>query len=306
MFTLRKTLKPSSLITTIHRSITSATRPEPSTTAEYDDLITTAGKNKDFTTISSLLTQRYNKGIFTTNNTFKFISKDLTAINDLQKTISDLNGNTRKKAFESLVACLCKFNFVDQALTTAELAADESAADVTTFHPILSVLTRRKDFERAWRVVDVIKAKKIPRDVMCYNFFLTAYAFTGNLRPCVDVLRKMAEEGLKADARTYDALVLGACKQGKMGGAIVIMRKMVESGVEPIYATYAHVIGGMVKLGLYTQAVKFVMSFAGKDKKLDSHNFGLLAVRLMAKKQTDEAESVMEEMAKRGLVMARP
>lgn len=214
-----------------------------------------------------------------------------------------MNGNTRKKSYESLVACLCKFNLVDQALTTAELAADESGADVTTFHPIISVLTRRKDFERAWRVVDIMKSRNIARDVLCYNFFLTAYAFTGDLTPCVDVLKKMAEEGLKSDARTYDALVLGACKTGKIGGAIVIMRKMVECRVEPIYATYAHVIGAMVKLGLYTQAVKFVMSYAGKDKKLDSHNFGLLAVRLTAKNQMDEAKSVMEEMAKRDLVI---
>nr|GFC81243.1 hypothetical protein [Tanacetum cinerariifolium] len=194
MFALRKTLKPSSLITTIHRSITFVTLPEPLSSAEYDDLITTAGKNKDFTTVSNLLTQRYNKGFFTTNNTFKFISTDLTFINDLQKTISDLNGNTRKKSYESLIACLCKLNLVDQALTTAELAAEKSGADVTTFHPIISLLTRQKNFARAWSVVEVMKSKNIVRDVACYNFFLTAYAVNGNLTPCVDVLKRMADE----------------------------------------------------------------------------------------------------------------
>nr|GEW72373.1 hypothetical protein [Tanacetum cinerariifolium] len=140
-------------------------------------------------------------------------------------------------------------------------------------------------------------------DGWCSGFGLGAYAVNGNLTPCVDVLKRMADEGLKADARTYDALVLGACKAGKMGGAIVIMRKLVEGGIEPIYATYAHVIGGMVKLGYYAQAVKFVMSYEGKDKKLDSHNFGLLAVRLVVKKQMDEAKNVLEEMVKRDLVM---
>ncbi|MFS7968829.1 hypothetical protein Hanom_Chr09g00802131 [Helianthus anomalus] len=64
-----------------------------------------------------------------------------------------------------------------------------------------------------------------------------------------------------------------------MDGAVAILRMMVDDGVEALYATYAHVIRGLVRLDYCAQAVEFVMSYGGKDKRLASHNFGLLATR---------------------------
>ncbi|KAK1414195.1 hypothetical protein QVD17_29936 [Tagetes erecta] len=308
MFTLRATLKPSSIFITSHRLITTVKLPEPPSSAAYDDLITTAGRQHDFATVHHLLNHRYANGFFTTNNTFKFISTDLTLLQHVLKTLSDLNEqNCRKKCYESLVSSLCKMQFVDEALTVAEdaTAGGKNAADASTFHPIISFLTRKKNFDHAWRVIEVMKAKNIARDVTCYNFFLTAYSVAGDLRSNVEVLKTMVHEGLKADARTYDALVLGACKAGKIDGAIAILRRMLEDGVKAMYATYAHVIGSLVKLGYCEQAVKFVMSYSGKDKKLDSHNFGLLATRLMALEKEDEVKYVLEEMVKRELDMGK-
>ncbi|KAK9048675.1 hypothetical protein SSX86_032359 [Deinandra increscens subsp. villosa] len=196
-------------------------------------------------------------------------------------------------------------HLIDEALRVADEAAagGSHGADASTFHPILSLLTRKKNFEQGWRVMEIMKAKNIARDVTCYNFFLTSYSVTGDLRSSVDVLKKMADEGLKADARSYDALVLGACKVGKMDGAMAILRRMLEDGVEAMYSTYAHVIGSLVRLDYYAQGMKFVMSYGGKDRKLDSHNFGFLANRLIAMKKVDEVKYVLEEMMKRELDM---
>lgn len=300
MLTLRKTLKPSSIFTSFHRLIATVKLPEPATSAAYDDLTTTAGDARDFATVRHLLNHRNLKGCFTTNNTFKFISKDLSILNDVLKTISDLNEkHARKKAYESLIAQLCKLQRVDDALRVAEEASDD--ADFTTFHPILSFLTRKKDFDHAWHVVELMKAKNIARDVTCYNFFLTSYSIARDLGSNVDVLKKMDEEKLKPDARTYDALVLGACKIEKMDGAMAILGKMLEDGVEAMYSTYAHVIVTLVRLGYCAQAVEFVVSYEGKDKKLDSHNFGLLAIRLISMEKVDEAKYVLEEMVKRDI-----
>lgn len=305
MFALRKTLKPPSVFTIIHRFIATVELSEPPTSAAYDDLIITAGHKRDFATVNHLLNQRYAKGFLTTNNTFKFISTDLTVLDDLLKTLSDLNeGHCRKSAYDSLISWLCKTKLIDSALRVAdEVVHGKYGADASTFHPIVSLLTRKKNFDEAWRVIEIMRANSISRDITCYNFFLTSYSITGNLKSCVDVLRKMDEEGLKADARTYDALVLGACKAGKMDGAMAILRRMLDDGVEAMYATYAHVIGNLVRLGYSAQAVEFVKNYAGKDKKLDSHNFGLLATRLIAVEKVDEARNVLKEMVKRDIQM---
>ncbi|XP_024971535.1 pentatricopeptide repeat-containing protein At2g40240, mitochondrial-like [Cynara cardunculus var. scolymus] len=305
MFALRKTLKQPSVFTALHRLITTGQLPEPSTSAAYDDLITTAGRERDFVTIRNLLNQRYANGLFNTTNTFNFISTDLSVLDDLLKTLPDLReGYCRKSAYDSLIVRLCKMQLIDSALRVAEeLIRGKYGADACTFYPILSLLSRQKNFDEAWRVLEIMKTKGIARDVTCYNHMLTSYSITGDLRSSVDVLKKMAEEGVKADARTYDALVLGACKMEKMDGAIAILRRMLDDGVEAMHSTYAHVIGNLVRLGYCAQAVKLVMGYGGKDKKLDTHNFGLLASRLISVKKMDEAKYVLEEMVKRDLEM---
>ncbi|KAL7585814.1 hypothetical protein Lser_V15G44093 [Lactuca serriola] len=303
MFVLRKTLKPSSVFTTIHRFIATVNLPEPPSSAAYDDLIASAGHKRDFATVHHLLNQRYAKGFLTTNNTFKFISTDISVLNELLKTLSALNeGHCRKSAYDSLISWLCKVKLTEAALRVADAAIHgKYGADASSFHPILSLLTRKKNFDEAWRVIEFMRANGISRDITSYNFFLTSYSITGNLKSCADVLKKMGEEGLKADGRTYDALVLGACKAGKMDGAMAILRRMLDDGIEAMYATYAHVIGNLVRLGYCAQAVEFVMSYAGKNPKLDSHNFGLLATRLIAVEKVNEAKYVLEEMVKRDI-----
>ncbi|KVI07029.1 Pentatricopeptide repeat-containing protein [Cynara cardunculus var. scolymus] len=263
MFALRKTLKQPSVFTALHRLITTGQLPEPSTSAAYDDLITTAGRERDFVTIRNLLNQRYANGLFNTTNTFNFISTDLSVLDDLLKTLPDLReGYCRKSAYDSLIVRLCKMQLIDSALRVAEeLIRGKYGADACTFYPILSLLSRQKNFDEAWRVLEIMKTKGIARDVTCYNHMLTSYSITGDLRSSVDVLKKMAEEGVKADARTYDALVLGACKMEKMDGAIAILRRMLDDGVEAMHSTYAHVIGNLVRLGYCAQAVKLVMGY---------------------------------------------
>ncbi|KAJ9545637.1 hypothetical protein OSB04_025344 [Centaurea solstitialis] len=312
MFALRKTLKQPSVFTAaVHRlttTTTTANLPEPSTSAAYDDLITTAGRQRDLATVRRLLNQRYANGLFFTTNTFNFIST-ADDISDLLKTLPDLKeGHCRKSAYDSLISRLCKLRLTDAALRVATsddlaVAGKHAAGDARTFHPILSLLTRKKNFNEAWRVIEIMRSRGIARDVTCYNYFLTAYSVAGDPRSGVGVLKKMAEEGLKADARTYDALVLGACKLGKVDAAVAVMRRMVEDGVVGMHSTYAHVIGGLVRLGYCAQAVELVMSYGGRDKKLDEHNFGLLASRLMDVNKVDEGKFVLDEMVKRDLEM---
>lgn len=116
-------------------------------------------------------------------------------------------------------------------------------------------------------------------------------------------MEKMSESGVKEDERTYDALVLGACKAGKLEAALMLMRRMVDDGVTPLYSTYAHVISGMCCGGYYAQGVEFVRCFSGRDVKLDGENFGFLGAKLVGFKRVDEVKIVVEEMENRNLVI---
>ncbi|KAK4348659.1 hypothetical protein RND71_031414 [Anisodus tanguticus] len=312
MLALRKlsTLKSSKFLSSfaIHNTIcTSATIPGVPSCTYYDARINKAGREGDFDTVQHLLNKRVLDGFFHTNNTFKFINtSNLSTLNDLLETISRLdNYFARKCSYDCLIARLSKMQCITEAMRVAEAMVSEGrvTANNATFHPIINALTKKEEFDEAWRVMDVMKSCGIAPDLTVYNYLLTGYCYTGNVTSAAGVLAKMEEEELGADTRTYDALVLGACRAGKLDVALALVRRMLDDGVSPLYCTHAHIIGAFLKYNYYEQAVEFVRSYAGRDMKLDAENFGILATRLITRSKFDEAKELVKEMSERRLTM---
>ncbi|CAK9135807.1 unnamed protein product [Ilex paraguariensis] len=303
-----KTPKSATLLCNTSRFLTTQSPhpfPDQPNSSDYDDLINAAGRERDFAAVRHLLNKRVRDGCFNTTKTFKFISTDLSVLDDLLQSLSLLDrGFPRKSAHDSLVGRLSKLQRTDEALRLADIMVkNDYGANACTFHPILNALTRQKRMDEAWRVMELIRENGITPDVTAYNYLLTAYCFAGDVMSAARVLTRMVEEGMEADTRTYDALVLGACRADKVEGALVVLRRMVIDGVPALYSTHAHVIGSLLKLGHYAQAVELVMSYGGRDKGLDTENFGLLANRLINLRRFDDAKFVLEEMRKMGLAM---
>lgn len=279
--------------------------PDEPSAAYYDKLVFAAGRNREYTALRHLLNKRVRDGFFNTTNTFRFISTDLSVLDELLQTLAQLDkGFARKSAYDALIASLSKMHRTDDALRVAgAMVRGGYGANACTFHPIINALTRKKKMDEAWRVIDLMRESQISPDLTAYNYLLTAYCFVGDLKPAAALLTRMAEEGLGADSRTYDALVLGACRAGKVEGALALLRRMEDDGMPALYSTHAHVIAGLLGLGYYAQAVEFVISYGGRDKQLDGHSFGLLASRLIDLKRVEEAKLVSVEMSRRGLKM---
>lgn len=281
---------------------------QPST-AYYDSLVNAAGRSRDFPILRHLLNRRVRDGCFNTTKTFKFVSgydaDHSTVLHELCETLARLDkGFSRKSAYDSLIARLCKLNRIDESLRVVDtMVRGDYGVSACTFHPILCSLTKKKKMEEAWGVLKLMGDVGIHPDITAYNYLLTAYCFSGDLPAATGMLRKIVEEGMEADSRTYDALVLGACRTGKVEAAMVVLRRMEDVGVPLLYSTHAHVISGMMELGYYAQAVEFVRSYGGRDKGLDTESYGCLARRLIEKKRFEEAQELLAEMRRRGLAI---
>ncbi|KAL1207933.1 Pentatricopeptide repeat-containing protein [Cardamine amara subsp. amara] len=278
------------------------------TTTEFDNLIHEAGSSGDFEAVRRLLNSRVVNACFNTSATFKFLTNTVSYsshLEDLRRILPQTDaGYTRKHAYETLIARLCKLGRIDDALILiGDISTGKFELTSSTFHPILNTLTKKNKIEEAWRVVELMRSHALPMDVTSYNYFLTSHCYDGDVAEASKVLMKMEEEGISADTRTYDALVLGACKSGKVEAAMAILGRMEEEGLPVLYATHAHVIGEMVENGYYAQGVEFVMAYAGKDQRLDEENLGSLASKLIKKKRFKEAKLVLKEMSVRGLRM---
>ncbi|KAI3470906.1 hypothetical protein Pfo_027569 [Paulownia fortunei] len=188
--------------------------------AQYDDQINAAGRKGDFAAVRHLLSKRLSHGCFNTNNTFKFIATNASVLEELLQNLAALDDwFTRKHAHDALVAQLAKLYRTAEALRVAEIMGRKNyGATAATFHPILNALVRKKEMVAAWRVVKAMRACKVKPDLTSFNYILTAYCFIGKVASAADTLVKMEAEGMKANAVTYDALVLGACRAGKVEG----------------------------------------------------------------------------------------
>ncbi|XP_004515109.1 pentatricopeptide repeat-containing protein At2g40240, mitochondrial-like [Cicer arietinum] len=291
------------------KTLTSKPFPDNPTATYYDNLAADVANSGEFDSLRDLLNKRIQDGFFNTKRTFSFITNtnfSPSFLNDVVTTLSHLNpGFTRRNAFDSLVTRLCKLHRVDDALHVIESMSRVGECNLSpcTFHPILNLLTREKSLDHARRVVESMARLGVPLDLTGHNFFLTAHCFIGDVNAAVGVLKKMEEEGFCADARTYDALVLGACRKGKVDCAMVVVRRMVDDGVPMLYSTHMYVIEGLLKMNCCEEAMKYVRLFSGKDKALDCELFGCLGNKLVGLNRVKEAMFVLDEMEKRGLSM---
>ncbi|KAG2723940.1 hypothetical protein I3843_02G170900 [Carya illinoinensis] len=282
--------------------------PDEPTSAYYDELVLAAGRSRDFEELRHLLNKRIRDGCFNTSKTFKFISNNdasLSILDNLSQTLARLDkGLPQQSAHNSLILRLCKLGRVEESLRLIDtMARGEYGLNASSFHPILNVLTRKKEMEAAWGVISLMRKYQIPPDLTAYNYFLMAYCFSGDLTAAAEVLTKMLGEGLRADTRTYDALLLGACKVGKVESALALLRRMVDDGVPMLLSTHMYLINALLRMGYYEQAIEYARCFAGKDTWLDCNIFGCLAGKLKESRRFDEAKLILEEMNRRGLKM---
>lgn len=281
------------------------------TTAYYDDLVNEAGRARDLRSVRDLLIKRINDGCFSSKDTFRFITNTesaLSLLHDLFECIASLpKGVPRRSALDAFIHRLCKLGLVKDALQVLDkMRQRKLEINAYSYHPVINALTSKKDVEGALRVLEGMKAIGINPDTTSYNYVLTAYCVKGEVIGAGDLLEMMlGEKGVKADARTYDAMVLGACRAGKVEGAVAVVRAAVDDGVRLIDSTYAHVIKALLEGGYYEQAMKFVMSFAGRERGADKENLELLGNGFLKLGRFEDAKRVADEMFKRGLPMGQ-
>lgn len=77
--------------------------------------------------------------------------------------------------------------------------------------------------------------------VLARQAILTDFAAT--------LIKKMVNEGCKADSYTYSVLLQALCKQKKLNEALSILDQMTLRGVKCNIVSYTIIIGEMIKEG---------------------------------------------------------
>lgn len=81
---------------------------------------------------------------------------------------------------------------------------------------------------------------------MTYNTLLNGYGQVGDSEMGVRVYEEMMRNGLKADILTYNALILGLCKDGKTKKAAGFVRELDKENLVSNGVPFLHLLLGCV------------------------------------------------------------
>merc|ERR1719265_3125093 len=159
-----------------------------------------------------------------------------------------------------MYGCLMKFAVeCDRVELSQELFRKTPQAEIQNYMSLIRSAGRQKDVDRAFRILEDLKASNISIDIAAYNCVLDVCVISGEMARaealCND-MRKIAT----LDMITYNTLLKGYCGKGDLQGARALLREMESTGLKPNDVSYNCMINAAVKAGNMRDAWEIVDS----------------------------------------------
>merc|ERR1719183_1720090 len=112
---------------------------------------------------------------------------------------------------------------------------------------------RDKDVDRAFAVLEKLKASGVSPDIPVYNCVLDACVSSGDLRRARTLVGEM-QKITTLDIITYNTLLKGYCSRGDVRGAKELFLEMEKAGLAPNDVSYNCLINAAVSSGNFKEA----------------------------------------------------
>lgn len=166
--------------------------------------------------------------------------------------------------YSSLLTAYAKRGDIDGVIDLLEFAKSNGVVRPTTLmlNSMIVALARSSDMDGALKALDqtvqaVQKGKAVGSLTPCFNTVLTAFAWRRDFKSAMATYRRMQEENVPLDERSYGALILVLCLFRQSPSAHKILRSvMPANGIRPLAFHYAILTSGYLGQELYSEAVK--------------------------------------------------
>ncbi|XP_055822361.1 pentatricopeptide repeat-containing protein At4g26680, mitochondrial-like [Solanum dulcamara] len=125
----------------------------------------------------------------------------------------------------------------------------------------------------------------------------------GNSEMGSRIFEEMANNGLKADILTYNALILGLCKEGKTKKAALVKELDDKANLVPHSSTFFYLISGQCARRNSDRAFQFYKSMVRGVFHPYNPTLTLLASTFIKNEGYDEAMKVLKEMLERSITL---
>jgi pentatricopeptide repeat protein len=194
-----------------------------------------------------------------------------------------------------MYGCLMKFS-VECGRTdlSRELFDKAPSLDIQNYMSMMRAAARDRDVDRAFAILEKLKAAGIKADKAAYNCVLDACSTAGDMDRARQLMTQIKE--LHAvDVITYNTLLKGYCSTGDLKGARELFTEMEEVGLHPNDVSYNCLINAAVSKGAYGEAWDMIDMMGEKGVPVDKYTLSIIMKSL--KKVQDS------QMVKKGLAL---
>jgi len=216
----------------------------------------------------------------------------------------DLYTQIRSEGLEPdsmMYGCLMKFSVeCGRTELSRELFEKSPTLDIQNYMSLIRAAGRDKDVNRAFGVLEKLKASGVSVDIAAYNCVLDACVSAGDMRRARTLMTEMATI-TTLDIITYNTLLKGYCSKGDVRGAKDLFLEMDGAGLAPNDISYNCLINAAVSSGNFREAWNTIEMMERSGVAVDHYTISIMMKALKKVKDPKDVGRALELLDRSGV-----
>jgi pentatricopeptide repeat protein len=200
-----------------------------------------------------------------------------------------------------MYGCLMKFSVECGRTELSRECFDKSpTVDIQNYMSLIRAAGRDKDADRAFAVLEKLKASSASIDIAAYNCVLDACASAGDMKRARILVAEM-KSFKSLDIITYNTLLKGYCAKGDINGAKDIFHEIRQAGLLPNDVSYNCLINAAVSSGNFREAWRTVDMMEKSNVPVDHYTISIMMKALKKAKDSKDVSRALELLDRSGV-----
>lgn len=175
-----------------------------------------------------------------------------------------------------MYGCLMKFAVeCGRTELSQELFDKAPVLDIHNYMSLIRAAGRDKDIDRAFAVLEKLKASCMAVDIAAYNCLLDACVSAGDMQRAHALVSEMRNIS-HLDVITYNTLLKGFCSKGDVRSAKGLLIEMEQAGLAPNDVSYNCLINAAVSSGNFQEAWSTVEMMERTGVAVDQYTLSIM------------------------------
>ncbi|KAI9085534.1 hypothetical protein K1719_032377 [Acacia pycnantha] len=215
----------------------------------------------------------------------------------VMSVLYEVGGSCQTSGVWSLIEMFC----VSGSFDIAEFVIVTAGRKVNHYNVLIREFCRRRDCERAWKLLKEMKQNGCAPNITSYNMVMSCLCTNERFAEATQMLEAIEKDYGLPDASTCDIFINYLCKRGHFDLVLEFLERMIGRGIEPCIASNAAIIKAYFRSKKYEEAHKFVVDSVTKQRYSSNANYSLLAALHLKKGNVLMASMILHEMMDKGL-----